>query len=63
MDLVKKINELFGIGEDPKKARYKAHPERQSKHMGLKFRLTKAYKDDRQKAPKNRRKYGRRKRK
>lgn len=61
MDILKRIVSLLGLKE--KKVRYRADPQRKSKHMGKNFRHTKAYADDRQKAPQNRRKHGMRKRK
>jgi hypothetical protein len=61
MDIHKEILHLLGV--DKEKRRKPLHKERRSKHMGKSFRCTKAYADDRQKAPHNRRKHGMRKRK
>lgn len=60
MEITKQILKLLGQETKPKK---KLIRERRSKHMGKYFRATKAYADDRQKAPHNRRKHGMRKRK
>jgi hypothetical protein len=61
MNIHKEIIRLLGLDKVPRKKPLRE--ERKSKHMGKSFRCTKAYADDRQKAPHNRRKHGMRKRK
>lgn len=67
MNLYNEIVRLLGqFNDKDKKKKDSIHVverQRRSKHMKKWFRATKAYADDRQKAPWNRRKHGMRKRK
>jgi hypothetical protein len=63
MDLKKELEKLLSLQKGEALPKEKpVQGVRQSKHMGKYFKATKAYKDDRQKEPQNRRKNGRRRR-